>query len=320
VKKILLASLKSLLVIVMVTCPLLQPGRAEILDPEANHPLLRVIAADLDRSGIDVVQNWRSDVPAYTRPVVAPLANYQTSLALREERWVRDFNKGVMGAIAAVKTDANLKRSAFAEKWSSTPKSQRVFISFAREDVAHARTIKAALEAQGYVAFIYINQAGGSPSQPAASVGEYLRTAGTHLVIDTYTARRKPGVLAETLAFARYRRPPPSDPRPNAAGNSPRPGNLGGGGGEVVAPRRHIVEIYGAKKRCPRTRQAIQLFKDAGAEVRYYDVDISPRASRVVGRNTRWLENGDLLPFIRVDGKPILATSTGLGVALKACQ
>jgi hypothetical protein len=37
-----------------------------------------------------------------------------------------------------------------------------------------------------------------------AMLGEFLRTAGAHLVIDTDTARRKSGVLAEALAYARY--------------------------------------------------------------------------------------------------------------------
>jgi hypothetical protein len=319
-KNLLLKSLHSLLAVVMLIPTFSYPGKAEILDPEANHPLLRKIADDLHRNGIDVVQNWRSEVPAHTRPVVAPLANYQISLALKEERWIRDFNKGVMGAITAIKTSENVGRKSFAEKWSNTPKSQRAFISFAREDVAYARNVKAALEAQGYVAFIYINRQGTMPSQPPVMVGEYLRTAGTHLVVDTNTARKKPGVLAEALALAKYRRPPSDRSDPDIGRRYPEPAPPGGSGGTAIESKKHIVEIYGAKKRCPRTRQAIELFKDAGAVVKYYDVDANPRASRVVRRNTKWLEGGDLLPLIRMDGKPIHATSKGIGKALTTCR
>lgn len=318
-RKPLLLSLRLLLAI-SVMAPLFPAGKAEILDPQANHPLLRRIAADLDRQGIDVVQNWRSRVPVSTRPVVAPLANYQTSLVQREAGWIRDFRRGATGAVAAVRSTRRLDAAAFRETWGRTPKSQRVFISFAREDLAYARGVKASLEANGYVAFIYINSQGGRPTQPPALVGEYLRTAGTHLVIDTEIARRKPGVLAEALALAAsHRRPPPEPPGVADAGprRPRRPGP--GDGGAAVESRRHVVEIYGAKKRCARTRQAIQLFRDAGAVVKYYDVDASPRAARVVARNTQWLAGGDTLPFIKLDGRPVHATREGIGKALQAC-
>ena len=319
-KNFLSTSLRSVLAVVILISMFPYFGNAEILDPAANHPLLRKIADKLDRNGIDVMQDWRSEVPVSKRPVVAPLANYQISLVLKGQSWIREFHKGVMGAIAAIKSSENIAHNAFADKWNNTPKTQRVFISFAREDVAYARYVKTALEAQGYVAFIYINDQGHSPSQTPIMLGEYLRTAGTHLVIDTDIARRKSGVLAEALAFAKYKRPPSNDGGSiGAARPSPdRPG--GGSGGKSIESQRHVVEIYGAKNRCPRTRQAIKLFKDAGAVVKYYDVDTNPRALRVVERNTEWLEGGQLLPFIRMDGKPIRATSVGVGKALRACE
>jgi hypothetical protein len=321
-KSLLSTSLRLLLAVALLVSTFAYLGKSEILDPGARHPLLRLIADDLDRNGIDVVQNWRSKVPEHARPVVAPLANYPISLTRKEQRWIRDFNKGVMGAIAAIKTREITGPDSFAAKWKSTPKSQRVFISFAREDVAHAQRVKAALDAKGYVAFIYINQPGTDPSQPPIVVGEYLRTAGTHLVIDTDVARRKPGVLAEALAFARYRstRPASAGAGSAVAGRSPTPDSPGGNSGTATKPKRHIVDIYGAKKRCPRTQQAIKLFKDAGAIVRYHDVDTNPRASRIVDRNTRFLANGELLPFIRLDGKPVHATNTGIGEALMVCE
>lgn len=319
-KNFLSTSLRCALAVVILISTLPCLGNAEILDPAANHPLLRRIADDLNRDGIDVVQNWRSKVPVHERPVVAPLANYQISLALREQGWIREFNKGVMGAITAIKSSAKLTDDGFAKKWSNTPKKQRVFISFAREDVAHAQTVKTALEAQGYVAFIYINEPGRSPSQAPLVLGKLLRTAGTHLVIDTATARRKSGVLAEALALARYRRPPVDNSGSIGTSKHQNSDKSGDGSAASLRKKKHVVEVYGAKKRCPRTRQAIKLFKDAGAVVKYYDVDASARASKVVDRNTKYLEGGNLLPFIRMDGEPIHATSPGIRKALTACK
>ncbi len=88
--------------------------------------------------------------------------------------------------------------------------------------------------------------------------------------------------------------------------------------GSGVAPdeTRHVVEIYGAKRRCPRTRRALKLFKDAGAEIKYFDIDADTEADKIVEGNGRWLANGDL-PFIKIDGKPIYASDRGMTKALK---
>ena len=307
-KKFLTTTLCSLIAVVIMVSTFPPSGNTKILDPTANNPLLRRIAGDLHRQGIDVIQDWNSEVPVRRRPVVAPLANYQISLVSKEEGWMSEFNKGLTGAIAAIKTSENIAHDGFAQKWSNTPKRLRVFLSFAREDVAYARNVKTALEAQGYVAFIYISDQAHSPAQSPVMLGEFLRTAGTHLVIDTDTARRKSGVLAEALAYAKYKT---------------RSSNVFGPG---IPPTRsapeakHVVEIYGAKRRCPRTKQAIELFQKAGAVVKYYDVDTNPRAQKVVDKNTKYLLNGELLPFIRVDGKPIHATSPGVRDALMVCE
>lgn len=330
-KRTLSFSLRWLLATVLLAPTFLLPGKAEILDPAANHPVLREIAEDLHRHGIDVVQDWNSRLPAYTRPVVAPLGDYPISIPQNESRWVREFNASAMGALAAFKPIGQLKHDTFDKQWRDTPKHRRVFISFAREDLAVALSVRDALIAQGYIVFTYLTREVAVPSWPLSAVADYLRTADTHLVIDTETARRKQGVLAEAIALGRSRSPTPI--------NSPSLKDL-----TVVRPtfnasqlfsdgpvveltesptvgtsraRRSVVTIYGAKNRCPRTRKAIQIFEEAGAQVRYLDVDASPRANRVVIRNRRWLEGG-LLPLVKVDGKLIRFTSEGIAQALES--
>lgn len=330
-KRTLSFSLLWLLVTVLLAPTLLLPGKAEILDPAANHPVLREIADDLHRHGIDVVQDWNSRLPAYTRPVVAPLGDYQISIPQNESRWIREFNASAIGALVAFKPIGKLKHDTFDEQWRDTPKHRRVFISFAREDLAVAMNVREALEAQGYIVFTYLTREVKVPSWPLSAVANYLHTADTHLVIDTETARRKQGVLAEAIALGRSRGPTPVN-RPavekfmavNPTLNAPQLFVDGAVIKRMESPtvatggaRRSVVTIYGAKKRCPRTRQAIQIFEEAGAQVRYFDVDASPRANRVVIRNKRWLERGNL-PLVKVDGKPIRFTTEGVAQALES--
>jgi hypothetical protein len=335
-KRTLSFSLRWLLATVLLAPTLLLPGKAEILDPAANHPVLREIAEDLHRHGIDVVQDWNSRLPAYTRPVVAPLGDYPISIPQNESRWIREFNASAIGALAAFKPIGKLKHDTFDKQWRDTPKHRRVFISFAREDLAVALSVKEALIAQGYIVFTYLTREVAVPSWPLSAVADYLRTADTHLVIDTETSRRKQGVLAEAIALGRSQGPTLVTRGPTLV-NSPslrdlmtvRPTlNAPQLFGDVIevtesptvvtgGARRSVVTIYGARKRCPRTRQAIQIFEEAGAQVRYLDVDASPRANRVVIRNRRWLEKG-LLPLVKVDGKLIRFTNEGVARALES--
>lgn len=125
------------------------------------------------------------------------------------------------------------------------------------------------------------------PTLPLTSVSEYLRTAGVHLVLDTAVARRKPGVLAEALWKARY--------------GSPRERVL------VRMKRGDVVEVYGAKERCPRTRRVLAIARDAGARIVYHDIDQDPAAREVVLNNRSRLEGGELLPLVRLNGGIIFA-------------
>jgi hypothetical protein len=45
----------------------------------------------------------------------------------------------------------------------------------------------------------------------------------------------------------------------------------------------------------------------AGAKILYHDIDDFPAARETVIRNRGWLRDGELLPYVKINGKPILA-------------
>src|SRR5262245_50163939 len=97
------------------------PGRPAILDERAHHELLKNIAPDLDRYGIDVIQSWSSPVESRGKALVAPLADYRTSLAAKEEEFAQAFASGDVGAIAALKGARSYQPRGFEKEWASAP-------------------------------------------------------------------------------------------------------------------------------------------------------------------------------------------------------
>jgi len=279
----------------------------ERLDPKAYHRVLTPLAPYLHVEGVDVMQNWASNARTKGKPVLAPLANYPISLAGKETSWTKELNNGAMGAVMAIESEISMDYAMFTEKWIAVPKEKRVFISFAREDLSTALKIKSVMEKRGYVAFIYIQKAGGTPGQTVFHAGEMLRTAGIHLVLDTDIARAKAGVLAEALAYSKYIHPPAPPARGWKKPVEPR-----------IATEQHVVEIYGAERRCSRTREALAAFRKTGVTVRYYDVDNNAFAEQVVHNNSRYLEHGNLLPFIKIDGRPVAPAN--YGISLQKCR
>jgi glutaredoxin len=294
-KRTLSQSLAWLLAAIVLTSTLPVLGKTEILDPAAYHPLLRVIADDLNTHGIDVIQNWNSRVSGRTRIIIAPLSDYLTSLPLRG-RWESELESGEMGALVAQPGD-NPKSDTFYANWSKLPRGQRIFISFAREDAAFAEIVRKVLKDRGYGVFIYIEDPKEKPTISLASVREYLQTAGMHLVLDTATARQKPGVLAEALWHAKY-----GPPQARVI---------------VGIKKGDVVEIYGARNRCPRTRQVLAIAEKAGAKITYHDVDGHPTAREVATLNRAWLKDGELMPYVKINGRPILAQDIELFGVLK---
>jgi hypothetical protein len=199
--------IKGLLLLILFPVSL-YTGSREILDLNARpHSVLTPIAPDLDIIGIDVVQNSTSEVQAKGRPILAPLLGFQIGgLSSYYSRWVRDLFEDKYSLLMAAENRNNPSTSSFKSVWDNADKDKRIFISFASEDVESAQQIKNILEGKGYTVFIYLDRHGSSTLN-AEEIGYYLRTTGNGLVIDTKIARTKEGVLAETIAYNRYKLP-----------------------------------------------------------------------------------------------------------------
>jgi len=178
---------------------LFQTTFAEILDPNENHPLLRKIAEALHKTGIDVIQNYMSGVETKGKPVLAPLANFPIE-NWNISNWQQELDKEIFKAILAVPD--NSPGDSFRKKWDKSI-NERIFISFAREDAVIADAVSAILKENGYEVFTYLAN-NRDPIYSTEQIAHYMKSASTHLVIDTKTARSKEGVTAEALTYAKY--------------------------------------------------------------------------------------------------------------------
>jgi hypothetical protein len=211
-------------------------------DRAAVDPLLAGLVDPLDAHGIDVVGGNIDAAPLSGRPRAAlligvppvPPPGYATA------PWMKDFLSGATGFVAAApRADSSappLKtQSEFIQFWNQTPKEQRVFISFTKQDARIAATIKATLEKKGFAAFTFLNPSvAGVPMRPTYDtpvVGKFFSEAGHYLVVDTPNARGSHGVWLESSALALVvaGRLPPSGPGgfPPTSPNSPRGPNAG---------------------------------------------------------------------------------------------
>ena len=273
-------------------------ARSKILDPGEHDPLLQRFADPLDALGIDVIQSPKSHGIEWDRPRLAPLDGYPVDKDLAiQPGWMQQFVKGAVGAIAAAPApEVEASGSSFAKLWKKTPLEQRIFISFAREDFAIALKVQSVLEANNYVAFIYLSSDGAAPPQSARDAGKIFSTAGHRLVVDTPTSRQKLGVRVETHVNNRfYRRDVTIDRKP-----------------------RRVVDVYG-RDDCSRTQQARRLFAEAGAEVNYHKVDPDTPAWRHVLANTEYLFKSKF-PLIEIDGQPIHADPNSIRSALQTLR
>lgn len=185
----------------------------KILDRASTpvYSLLPAIANELEAIGIDVMQDWRSNVSTEDRPVLAPLANYnskwrsESNPALFKNEWVRefhrwlyDFNYNDVGYALAAPTG----KAPFRSLWNNASPDQRIFLSFAGEDNEKVQEVKRVLEGHGYKVFTYLSDTEMELS--GEQIAYYMTTAGCRVVFDTKAARQKVGVNAETLAEALY--------------------------------------------------------------------------------------------------------------------
>jgi hypothetical protein len=176
------------------------------LDPNSRpHAFLSKYADALDKINIDIMNDWRSNVQVGNRPVIAPLANYP--VLWNENGFKEEVKTGELKILFFINTLDKIDntKSEFDKKWYSVSKDKRIFISFARENAETAKAFADLLNKTDHIPFIYITNEKENPKQSIEKVAEYLRTAGTAVVVDTPIARTKKGVFAEALAEAEYK-------------------------------------------------------------------------------------------------------------------
>ncbi len=272
---------------------------SEILDPKAktNNPLLRELSAGLHKYRIDVMLDCKSEINSKGNPILAPLADYilrldstLTQKNAGDVRWGKEFDNANNGIVMGVKGTQAIEAKDFRARWDAVPADQRIFISFAREDATIAKTIKKELMSKGYQVFIYYN---GEKDiiRSADDIAYFMQTASNCLVIDTEVARRKFGVLSEALAHAKY----------------------------IYNRRPDIVRVYGTNS-CSRTKGVIREFKKTNAKVVFVDINSDINAARYVQNNVKYLQDGDLLPLVVINGKPVKFTTLNIHIALSDCD
>jgi hypothetical protein len=177
----------------------------------ADVPILRDLEPLLDREGIDV-RGGGASLTAFTapRPHLAPLASLPViDLAIERvpDRFGQLFEAGVFSDAALVATRTrtarpNISETEFRERWASSSQSERVFVSFSGSDVDLAERVRTALEAKGYVAFLYKDNSSKYPKTNSVQVGNYFREAGHHLVVVQQMPEAALGSLRKLLHFA----------------------------------------------------------------------------------------------------------------------
>jgi hypothetical protein len=171
----------------------------------AKDDLIQSLAGRLRQKGIHTRTQWTAGNTAVNRkPTLSPLEGFPADTSLiNNQTWLHDlFTTGVFhdSALLAIEADPHVRRSTadeFKRRWNESPKTQRVFISFTRNDNHAAQIIKSELESQGYECFTYLR--GDETWTNVVEVGHFFNEAGVHLVIDSAAARRSGGVQLEAL-------------------------------------------------------------------------------------------------------------------------
>ncbi|HEX7185054.1 MAG TPA: hypothetical protein VF756_24715 [Thermoanaerobaculia bacterium] len=234
-------NMKRFLIGLLLVSLMVQGAVAKTVDPAAApDQLLDSLTQGLDSRGIDV-RRGEAQSKSYRaeRPQLTKLANFpQLAVPPEAGRFPSHFEAGAFTEAYLVAVDAGTPRSprrisseeSFRKIWNSAPKEKRVFLSFARADLSHAESVRSALEARGYVTFLYIDGSTQYPKTNSVQAGTYFKQAGHHLVIDSGNARRSAGVITEAKVYRGLARgggrkqpavvtsttikPPPPPPRP----------------------------------------------------------------------------------------------------------
>lgn len=189
---------------------------ADFIDQSAQYStLLAELEPELRAGGIDV---RGSALPEGTSVGFRPQLSYLETLPAKSlagsvvpNTFSRLFEAGAFteSYLVAVRTRAkkhpNLSETRFREMWDAAKQSDRIFLSFSGNDLAHAEKVRDALKSKGFEVFLYKDSSTVYPRTNSVDVGRYFREAGTHLVVDTYNARSSVGVISEAIALEALR-------------------------------------------------------------------------------------------------------------------
>jgi hypothetical protein len=172
----------------------------------ARESLLSELAVSLRGTGVAVRTTWTEQAKnaAPKMPTLASLHGFPPTPRAPKPRAslfkARVFEDAALIAVSGkARTKASIARD-LPRVWRRAPPSKRVYIAFARQDLAAANTVRRALEKKGYLCFIYTPDQRRPRWANPAELGRYYREAGVHLVLDSRAARSSKGVRFEAHA------------------------------------------------------------------------------------------------------------------------
>ncbi|HUR83295.1 MAG TPA: hypothetical protein VM733_21230 [Thermoanaerobaculia bacterium] len=159
--------------------------------------LLAMQLGDFRRAGIATAE--RASTTAPHTPTLIAMSEFPPQTRPRARSFFRTpgYDDAVLLAVTGTRRARVPIARDFARLWRRAPPRQRVFIAFARRDLASANRIRRALERRGYHCLIFLPHS--ARTGPIELAG-YLRQSPNRFVLDSKNARAPDGVRIESQA------------------------------------------------------------------------------------------------------------------------
>jgi hypothetical protein len=156
---------------------------------------------ELQRSGIGVAPSASATAPA--KPTLVPMSAFPPQARPRTRAFFRTpvHEDGALIAVTGTRRRGVSLASDFPRLWRRAAPSQRVFIAFARRDLATVQKIERALQRKGYQCILYLHGRETPRWADAVELGRYYRESRNRFVLDSRAART--AVRLELLAQGR---------------------------------------------------------------------------------------------------------------------
>lgn len=165
--------------------------------------LVALQLGDLRRS-VPVSEQPLVDAPR--TPTLVAMKHFPPQTRARSRSFFRipaHEDAALIAVTGARRSNVSVARD-FPRLWRRAAPSQRIYVAFARRDLAAAQNVRRALERRGYHCFLFLNGARNNPAwADSVELGRYYREARTRLVLDSRNARAASGVRLELLAQGR---------------------------------------------------------------------------------------------------------------------